>query len=164
MLPLTRVELLKSYKPSEIFNTQQWQELDPNVTNKGYPVKVLIVENIKNINTLPPSVEVLISDSLEHLKLDETSNLKVIICSKLQELNYVPECIEQLIVHSCKTIDFSYRHEKLIKLYADSLTNILYINLPNLEYLSLNSIDILDLERTSLKLKYVSLKHLKLCN
>lgn len=158
----TLQQVLKQYNQQDILNIHSMSEIFNEVSMTAYyhNKKVLIARNIKHIRILPRSVEVLISDSLETLDLDDTydefSELKVIICPKLKELDFVPKTIEQLIINSCKTINFiEDEYFGLLKLYADSLIVLENLNAPNLKYLSINSVKDLNLKENKIMNRYM---------
>lgn len=148
-------KILKRYEPYEILDLLSMEEIDYRaavVLHKDRK-KVLIANNVKVISYLNPDLEVLICNSatqfIPYTAFNE--NLKVIHCPLVKQLPHpwsLPSSLEYIVLnsltdeegffHSEHFSEYSYPNVK--KLYLDSIKKIDLSRFPNVEYLSLNSI------------------------
>lgn len=148
-------EILKKYSPNDILNIHDMEEITyaVAVTLHQHHKKVLIANNVKVINNLNPDLEVLICNSATQFVpyTAFNGNLKVIHCPLIKQLPdpwSLPSSLEYIVLNSLLDeegflysehfSEYTYPHVK--KLYLDSVTKIDLSRFPNVEYLSLNSI------------------------
>lgn len=148
-------EILKKYKPYEILDLLTMDEIDYRaavVLHKDRK-KVLIANNVKVISNLNPDLEVLVCNSATQFVpyTAFNGNLKVIHCPLVKQLPdpwSLPSSLEYIVLNSL-TDEEGFLHSEYFseyiftdvkKLYLDSVTKIDLSRFPNVEYLSLNSI------------------------
>ncbi len=170
-------KILKRYEPYEILDLLSMEEIDYRaavVLHKDRK-KVLIANNVKVISyLLNPDLEVLICNSATQFGPYTVfnENLKVIHCPLVKQLPHpwsLPSSLEYIVLnsltdeegffHSEHFSEYSFLNVK--KLYLDSIKKIDLSRFPNVEYLSLNSIQ--DFENSGISNKDelpVSLKFL----